>query len=203
MGRNYKTKSGILVALMLLICTGFAQAQEKKQIKLLYWNIQNGMWDGQGDNYGRFVKWVAEQDPDICVWAEAQTNYKTDSDRKVSAEERFLPDGWSALAARYGHKYIWKGGHRDGFPQVITSKYPIENVSRICGSKEGLKITALAEEDSVAMHGAGWAAIDIAGRKRRNRRPDSKATNSVAARFSLSANIPSCRKMQVRRVTSG
>ena len=24
-------------------------------LRLLYWNIQNGMWDGQNDNYDRFV----------------------------------------------------------------------------------------------------------------------------------------------------
>ena len=46
-------------------------------VSLLYWNIQNGMWDGQGDNYDRFVAWVKAQDPDICVWCEAASLYYT------------------------------------------------------------------------------------------------------------------------------
>lgn len=163
MERNRKTRSGILVALILLFAVG-AAAQETTSVKLLCWNIQNGMWDGQEDNYDRFVAWVNTQNPDICVWIEAQTNYKTNSDRGVSKEERSLPDGWTQLAARYGHSYVWKGAHHDGFPQVITSKYPIENVERIYGSKEGINLNNLTEADTLVRHGAGWAAIDIAGR---------------------------------------
>ena len=37
--------------------------------RLLYWNIQDGMWDGQTDNFNRFVAWVQKQAPDICVFA--------------------------------------------------------------------------------------------------------------------------------------
>ena len=33
--------------------------------RLLYWNIQDGMWDGQADNFNRFVGWVQKQAPDI------------------------------------------------------------------------------------------------------------------------------------------
>jgi len=165
MGRNNKAKSGILVALMLLGCLCNSQAQEKIEIKLLYWNIQNGMWDGQGDNYDRFVQWVEKQNPDICVWAEAQTNYKTDSDKGVSQQERFLPEGWSKLAMRYGHKYVWKGGHHDGFPQVITSKFPIDNIERIYGSKDGISLDNLTDADTLIRHAAGWAAIDIVGKQ--------------------------------------
>ena len=41
--------------------------------RLLYWNIQDGMWDGQTDNFNRFVGWVQKQSPDICVFAEVKT----------------------------------------------------------------------------------------------------------------------------------
>ena len=150
--------------MMILSFSGNAPAQEKSNTRLLYWNIQNGMWDGQGDNYDRFVEWVAAHNPDICVWAEAGTNYKTDSDKGVSRSERYLPDGWTELAARYGHKYIWKGAHHDGFPQVITSKYPIEGIERIYGSKDGIGLNNLTDTDTLVQHGAGWAAVDIAGR---------------------------------------
>ena len=61
---------------------------------------------------------------------------------------------WGELAARYGHKYWYVGGHRDNFPQVVTSKYPIENVRRIVGQAP----------DSIVSHGAGWARIVKNGR---------------------------------------
>lgn len=142
----------LLFAAILL--PGHSSAQTDGNFRLLYWNIQNGMWSGQGDNYGKFVEWVKAQEPDVCVWCEAQSNYKTGAAEKMAAEDRYLTDNWGELAARYGHKYWYKGGHRDNFPQVITSKYPIENVERIIGS----------QPDSVVSHGCGWARIDKDGK---------------------------------------
>ena len=73
-------------------------------LRLLYWNIQNGMWSGQADNYRRFAEWVAEVDPDVCVWCEAQSIYKTGTADRMAEEDRYLVDNWPELAARYGHK---------------------------------------------------------------------------------------------------
>ena len=122
-------------------------------LRLLYWNIQNGMWADQGNNYDNFVNWVKSYDPDICVWCEAASNYKTADKARLEEGGRYLPSGWKELAGRYGHKYVFLGCHRDNFPQVITSKYPIEEVARICGS----------QPDSVVTHGSGWAKIRYAG----------------------------------------
>ena len=140
---------------ILTLFPGCAQRQtDEANLRLLYWNIQNGMWSGQGDNYTRFVNWVSAQNPDVCVWCESVTNYKTASDEKIKPEEAYLPEHWGELARRYGHEYWYKGGHRDNFPQVITSKYPIENVERIVGE----------EPDSVVTHGSGWARIEKNGK---------------------------------------
>lgn len=147
-----------LTALVLLTCLSFAlsaKTNDSKKFRLLYWNIQNGMWSGQGENYNTFVKWVKEKNPDICVWCEAKSNYRTDSAEKLEDKDRFLPDGWMRLAKRYGHKFVYVGGHRDNFPQVITSRYPIENVERIVGNFK----------DSIVSHGAGWARILLGGTK--------------------------------------
>ena len=79
----------------------FSSCEKKPaQARLLYWNIQNGMWDGQNDNYDRFVEFVKAQDPDICVWCEAQSIWLTDSDQAMPAEDRYLVEGWGKLAAR-------------------------------------------------------------------------------------------------------
>jgi endonuclease/exonuclease/phosphatase family metal-dependent hydrolase len=138
-----------VAAVMLLGCS----KAEPKTLRLLHWNIQNGMWDGQNDNYDRFVDFVKSQDPDICVWCEAQSIWKTDSDQKMDEKDRYLVKNWGELAARYGHKYWGIGGHRDNYPQVITSKYPINYVSKIVGN-----------EETIVSHGAGWATIEVNGK---------------------------------------
>ena len=130
------------------------QSSSQTTLRLLHWNIQNGMWDGQNDNYDRFVEFVKSQDPDVCVWCEAQSIWKTDSDQKMAPEDRYLVDGWGELALRYGHQYWDIGGYRDSYPQVITSKYPITYISKIVGD----------ESDVIVSHGAGWATIDVNGK---------------------------------------
>ncbi len=64
----------------ILFCLlALAALSVQGQLRLLYWNIQNGMWDGQTDDYRRFTSWVAAQRPDICVWCEAQKLYVTNT----------------------------------------------------------------------------------------------------------------------------
>lgn len=148
-----------LSAAIAIVAAVATTACQKKSARLLYWNIQNGMWSGQPDNYDRFVDWVKAQNADICVWAEAQTIYKDNTAVKCDTADRTLGcnydelAGWKTLAKRYGHKYVYMGGHRDNYPQVITSVWPIESVDRIIGNK-----------DTLVAHGAGWARIKVAGK---------------------------------------
>lgn len=150
----FRIGAALLLAALLIPLWGSAQKRPKKNMRLLYWNIQNGMWSDQGNNYDNFVEWVRQYDPDVCVWCEANSNYKTGSAERLADGERYLIANWGELAARYGHKYWYVGGHRDNFPQVITSKYPVENVGRIVGAKP----------DSVVTHGCGWARIEKHGK---------------------------------------
>ena len=152
-----KLRTTLLCVLLLVFGSSMLYGSCKakpKTLRLLYWNIQNGMWDGQGDNYDRFVEFVKEQDPDVCVWCEAQSIWITDSDQKMEKEDRYLVKNWGELAARYGHKYWGIGGHRDNYPQVITSKYPITYIDKIVGNGE----------DIIVSHGAGWATIEVGGK---------------------------------------
>ena len=141
----------VILTLMLLSLSCFAGGKGK-ELKLLYWNIQNGMWHDQGNGYDGFVRFVQELDPDICVWCEAESRYVTDKAVKMQIpEDQYLPWNWDILAARYGHKYTLICGKRDTFPQVITSKYPLKIVRRITGNGE----------DIIVVHGAGWARVDL------------------------------------------
>ena len=148
----------ILTAFAFMLCllwgceapkqTDLAQNQQAgsgKLITVLVWNIQNGMWSDQGNNYDNFVEWVKGYKPDVCIWCEARSNYQTGSKQSMPKDQVYLPDGWGELAARYGHSYWAKGGHRDNFPQVITSKYPIHTINKIIGNGA----------DSVVTHGCG------------------------------------------------
>ena len=139
----------LLATVMMIGCT----EPEVKTFRLLHWNIQNGMWDGQNDNYDRFVEFVKSKDPDVCVWCEAQSIWKTDSDQPLDKADRYLVEHWGELAARYGHSYWGIGGYRDSYPQVITSKYPIQYVAKIVG-----------DENIIVSHGAGWATIEVEGK---------------------------------------
>lgn len=141
------SKSFFLILVYALILAHPIQARkgEGKELRLLYWNIQNGMWDGQTDDYHRFTSWVKEQEPDICVWCEAQKLYITGTaTSEVETEEECLKR-WKRLAQRYGHDYVYLSAHPDNYPQLLTSKFPLQEMEKITGNK-----------DTVVCHGASW-----------------------------------------------
>lgn len=146
----------VLAALLFLAAcsTQVPRQSAGKPFRLLFWNIQNGMWSGQPDHYNAFVNWVQAQDPDVCVWCEARTIYYDGTRDKMPVEEKYLVDHWPELAARYGHKYVYVGGMRDNYPQVVTSKTPIHGMAQIVGE----------EPDSVVSHGALWAQVQAKDR---------------------------------------
>ncbi len=139
----------------IMVRKGKAQ-QRKGNLRILYWNIQNGMWADQANNYNTFVKWVKKYDPDVCVWCEAASIYKNNTNQSAPSQERFLPDGWASLAARYGHNYTALSGKRDNYPQETTSKYPVRTL---------LKITDTDVTGKPVSHGAAIQQIEVAGRK--------------------------------------
>lgn len=150
----------VIVLGLLAMCwtSSNAVAGRPENLRLVYWNIQNGMWDGQPDDYQRFTDWVKAQKPDVCVWCEAQPIYKTGTYTKLDNVEEWQKDElmtkmWKRLGKRYGHKYIYIGGHRDNYPQVVTSRYPLQAVDRIIGNA-----------DTLVSHGAGWVRINVAGK---------------------------------------
>lgn len=99
--------------------------EDSAVVKVLYWNLQCGMWADQGNNYDNFVAWVKAQNPDICVWNEAETTFDTGVfDWNTQAKEKYLPEHWPELAARYGHEYVMVNGASKGL--VTTSRIPFE-----------------------------------------------------------------------------
>lgn len=139
-------------------------AAPAQSLRVLLYNIQNGMWADQGNEFDNFVAWIKKYDPDVCVFCESQSIYKDGTSASASESEwrlftnmkskRSNSDAttaltdpkWAALARRFGHNYTAVSGWRDNYPQVITSKTPVETVLRIVqGNTSGQYI----------MHGAG------------------------------------------------
>ena len=149
----------LLSLILITLSLSAACCGKGKAYRILYWNIQNGMWHDQGNGYDGFVKFVQELDPDICVWCEAESRYVTDKAVKMQIpEDQYLPWNWDLLARRYGHEYVLVCGKRDTFPQVITSRYPLRIVRRITGNGD----------DIIVAHGAGWATVDLGKGKQLN-----------------------------------
>ncbi len=138
--------------------TAIPGTDRKGNLKVLYWNIQDGMWADQASNYSKFVAWVKKYDPDVCVWCEAASVYKTGSADALTTSTRYFPNGWSEVAARYGHNYSVRGGMLGGiwaYPQVVTSKYPVSVIKQITSSNvSGCDIT----------RGAGMFSLNFKGK---------------------------------------
>ena len=136
-------------------------AEFVNNFKLLSWNIQDGMWCDQFDDYVNFVAYINEINPDIFCIQEAATHWDVDG-KNLSHYGRYLPypdqknvepkwdnpSGWVALAKRWGHEYVVMGPYKDNYPVVITSKYPIEIIERLRG-----------DENTTVSHGALYAKV--------------------------------------------
>ena len=136
--------------------------EAKKTLRVLYWNIQNGMWAGQPDHYQAFVDWVKSKDPDICIFCEAAQIYYDGTSEHMPNEERYLPAHWGELCARWGHQYHFVTPRRPStstpfgftnYPDAITSRYPIDSIAIVWGHKP----------DTVVVNYAGWYQVHVDG----------------------------------------
>ena len=130
-----------------------ASQKRSTTLRVLYWNVQNGMWADQDNNYSNFAAWVKKYNPDVCIWCEGETIFNSAGD-KVYGTNRVLPGAWSSVASKYGHTYVSKGADVDNYPQIITSKYQITTLEQI---------SATSVADSPIAHGAGHFSINFNG----------------------------------------
>ena len=116
-----------------------------KTLRVMFWNIQYGMWADQKYKYDNFVACVSKYNPDVCVWCEAESYYDINENTTYRGEKGPSTGvgslkggdltGWKALAARYGHENVNVSDNTNtNFPQIITSRYPITRVSAISGT---------------------------------------------------------------------
>ena len=135
---------------------GARPGKKKAQtVRLMDYNIADGMWYDQYNRYDRFVAWVRTQDPDVFAICEGATHWN-EHKKTVSKEQmpRYLPDSLHLLAERWGHPYTAIGPYQDNYPVAFTSKYPIEVVQRI---GEGLSHGAL----HVKINGVNYVVLHL------------------------------------------
>ena len=143
-----------------------------RNLRVLFWNIQNGMWSDQPNLFYKFRDFVLKYDPDVCVWCEAQSIYKDNSTSKKAAADWYFPSHWQSFAKTYGHDYAALGGYRlyaeDYYPQVITSKYPIKTLMKITETDPAVDTVSFShsgksESYMPVAHGAGVFQVDAGG----------------------------------------
>ena len=118
-----KTRLGIVAiisSIILSASSAFASLDESKELKIINYNVYNGMKLDESEGKQQFIKWAKEQDADIIAWEEM--NF-------------FTREKLEKFAASYGHNYavLLKESPDDAafFPVAITSKYPIVNVNKV------------------------------------------------------------------------
>ncbi len=87
------------------------------KLKILSYNILEGMKTDKPNNYDNFVQWIKNIDPDIIAFQEANGFRQKDLEK---------------LAARWGHTYVITNvKSTDNYPVALTSKYPLESRRKV------------------------------------------------------------------------
>lgn len=87
------------------------QVVESNKLRILSYNVENGMAADMDNNYDNLVAWINAQSPDILVLCESENN------------EIIL----NTIASRWGHSYT-AIVDRDAYPVVVTSSRPMSTV---------------------------------------------------------------------------
>ena len=134
--KNFFRCAAAMLALTLIVAFSTARGTEPP-MKIISYNILEGMKDDTTARKQIFAAWVREQDPDILALQETNG---------------FTQQTLQELAESYGHPYavLCK---EPGYPPAITSKYPIVNVRRVTDNMtHGFVLADIAGYHIVSIH---------------------------------------------------
>lgn len=103
------------VAICCFCLCAFAHAQQENKVKIICYNILEGMVTDTSPNKQVFAKWVEFQNPDILALQETNN---------------FTQDKLEDLAHSYGHPYAILS-KEPGYPPSLTAKKPILNAVKL------------------------------------------------------------------------
>lgn len=108
-------KQRIFLSLML-VCLMFHANGQQQGLRVLTYNIYEGMKLDTATGKPGFAAWIKRMDPDILALQECTG---------------FTQASLEKLAGEYGHPYAVLLIEGEKFPVAITSKYPILNVQKV------------------------------------------------------------------------
>lgn len=129
---SHMRKFFLLIVLVCMSACLFAGVHNGQTIRFMDYNVKNGFWEDQYNNYDRFVNWINGQAPDVLTLCEAAMHKDQDL-KRINREsgKRYLPDHLDELAQRWGHSYVAVGPYKDNYPVAVTSRYPIDVIQKI------------------------------------------------------------------------
>ena len=103
------------VIVVLVLCGKPPVYCQQKNLRIIAWNVYEGMKLDTTQTKTAFAKWISDKDPDIMAFQEMN---------------RFTQISLAQFARSYGHTYtvLLK---ENGFPVALTSKYPISNIKKV------------------------------------------------------------------------
>lgn len=112
--------AALIGGIIFIASSAYASIDDVKQLKIISYNVYNGMKLDESEGKQKYIDWAKAQDADIIAWQEM--NF-------------FTREKLEKFAASYGHNYavLLKESPDDPafFPVAITSKYPIVNVNKV------------------------------------------------------------------------
>ena len=136
MKRKLFFASWVACALFAAIAAPSCITRTETPLRLLQYNIADGMWYDQFDGYDRVVAWMQQQDCDIAALCETATHWDREQHKLLRDDPaRYLPDSLPQLAARWGHEYVAVGAFQDNYPVAVSSRYPFELVRPLGGEE--------------------------------------------------------------------
>lgn len=111
-------------------CLPYARPQWSKDLKIIEYNIRNGMQYDQWEDYAGFFNWLRVQNPDILVLCEGRSLYGSDG-KSLPVREQAFPERIAEFAKQWGHAYTAVSDPNGLYPVLVTSRYPLKVVQRI------------------------------------------------------------------------
>lgn len=127
----------ILVFLLFFVSSSAAFSQHNR-LRVITYNILEGMKLDTSAGKPIFVEWVKQMDPDVLALQEVTG---------------FTQASLEKLAESYGHPYAVLLIEGEKFPVAITSKYPIVNVQKVSDNMDrGFIIARIKDFNVVSLH---------------------------------------------------
>ena len=121
MTTSFKQFICTVTVLVSIFITVGATGRQRSMMRIVDYNLLEGMTLDSKNEYENFINWVNEQNPDILALEETNG---------ISEEQL------QGLAAKWGHPYVATNCNYPGassYPVAITSKYELEDLQHIVG----------------------------------------------------------------------